>query len=218
VAVLDGAGGVHERVQHDGRRTDAWVGLAVMDCLQDAGLGVAELHGLACAVGPGAFTGIRVGIATALGLAAPRSLPVADIRTLDALAHIGLRSAAAVAACIDARRGQLYAALYERDDDHLAVPLPTVWGPAVCSPEDLVAELASRSSEPLVIGNGAALLGVRSDGHDAGPPLAAAVGELAIRAWGGRAEKPAGWPPPEPVYLRPPDATPPENPLLRAHR
>lgn len=205
-----------QHVQQDDRRTDAWVGTAVMECLREAGLGVADLDGLACSVGPGTFTGIRVGIATALGMAAPRGLPVAGIRTLDALALLGLQRAAIVVACIDARRGQVYAALYERGaEDSALLPLPTAWGPAVCQPEEVADLLASRSPAPLLIGSGAGLIDAPSPGP---PALAAAIGALAVRAWNGGGGSPSAWPSPEPVYLRPPDATPPENPLLRARR
>jgi len=238
VALRDGGGVLLEMVHHDERRADAWLGLAIERCLGEAGLDVGSLDGVAVCVGPGTFTGIRVGIATALGLAAPAGMPVAGVSSLDALAVIGARRADMVAACIDARRDQVYAALYavSRGTSDTAEPpgarrtplSPPVWGPEVCSPRHLAAAIATQSCDVLALGSGAALLGAGDDPSialTAGGelqlvteplPLAGAVGELALARWPEAGQPPPDWPSPEPVYLRPPDATPPRNPLLAA--
>jgi len=213
VAVLSPAGVVCELTHDDEQRSDAWIGGALEQCLERAGLDVEELGGFAVSVGPGTFTGIRVGIATALGLAAPRRLPVAGVTTLDALAHIGLARAPVVASCIDARRSQVYAALYRRQPASERVQLAVSWGPAVCSPEEFATVIAQQDEAPLVLGSGAPLLAGATSAADA-IPLATAVGTLALQGWPAGRAQPASWPPPEPVYLRPPDATPPRNPLL----
>ncbi|MGD8328168.1 MAG: tRNA (adenosine(37)-N6)-threonylcarbamoyltransferase complex dimerization subunit type 1 TsaB [Acidobacteriota bacterium] len=233
VALLDGTGLLCETAQDDERRADAWLGLAVEHCLDEIGVDVGDLAGVAVCVGPGTFTGIRVGIATALGLAAPSALPVAGVTSLDALALIGTRHADIVAACIDARRDQVYAALYVAsrgvaDADEAAAgdsPFAAVWGPEVCSPRHFGAAIAAQSAPVLALGSGAALLGAGGAGPTAltaggelrlitdPVPLAGAVGELAMASWPA-VGKPPDWPAPEPVYLRPPDATPPRNPLL----
>lgn len=220
-----------ELVHDDQRRSDAWIGSAVAQCLAAAERPLEELDGLAVSVGPGTFTGIRVGIATALGLAAPGGLPVAGINTLEALADIGLRRAARVVACIDARRDQVYAAIYEGPDDAATrLPKPT-WGPAVCSPDEVTAVLAGRQASRagdapgsskgdgvLAIGSGAPLLAARHDLEvdNSAMPLAAAIGRLALGAWPPDLPEPTDWRPAEPLYLRPPDAKPPRNPLLAA--
>jgi len=226
VAVVTHEGTLAESVHDDDRRSDAWLGGAIETCLARASLGIDQLDGFAVSVGPGTFTGIRVGIATALGLAAPHRLPVAGIITLDALALIGLRRADLVAACIDARRGQVYAAVYAPPDTPSALPLTPVWGPTVCGPDDLPPpQLAPRAPDTgehgdppklLTLGSGAPLLaeGAGLVSVDGPLPLAASVGHLALRAWPAGAHAPLHWPPPEPLYLRPPDAIPPRNPLL----
>ncbi len=216
LALVSREGTVSEVVHGDERRSDAWINAAIDDCLRGSGLGVADVEGFAVSVGPGTFTGIRVGIATALGLAAPHGRPVAGVRTLDALACIGRRHAEMVAACIDARRGQVYAAIYGARTNADAIPLAPAWGPAVCSPEEFARALDEHGDAPLIIGSGAPLLpeGGAFPVHVSPVPLAAAIGELALRAWPPGDAAPHHWPPPEPVYLRPPDATPPRNPLL----
>jgi tRNA threonylcarbamoyl adenosine modification protein YeaZ len=238
VALLDGSGVLLEMAQDDERRADAWLGLAVERCLGERGVGAGDLDGVAVCVGPGMFTGIRVGIATALGLAAPRGLPVTGVTSLDALAHIGARRTDVVAPCIDARRDQVYAALYAASSratgagdpaaDAGISSLTAVWGPAVCSPRHFAAAIAAQSTAVLALGSGAALLGGGDDAPTAlttggelrlvtDPlPLAGAVGEIALARWPAPGEPPPDWPAPEPLYLRPPDAKPPRNPLLAA--
>ena len=92
VAVLGVGHEAIEIVHDEHQRADAWVGTAVQACLQQTDLDLDDIDGFAACIGPGTFTGIRVGIATALGLAAPRALPVCGVRSLDALALLGSSS------------------------------------------------------------------------------------------------------------------------------
>lgn len=87
----------------------------VEELLADAQLGCAQLDGLACGVGPGAFTGVRIAVSVAQGLAMARDLPVAPVVSLEALAEAA--ALPRVYACIDARMGQAYVAAYERAGD-----------------------------------------------------------------------------------------------------
>lgn len=90
---------------------------------------VAALDGIAVSIGPGSFTGLRVGLATAKGLALASGLPIVPVPTLDALAA-GLPFAdAPVCPLLDARKGEVYVCLYrwaggrmERLWDYLALP------------------------------------------------------------------------------------------------
>jgi tRNA threonylcarbamoyladenosine biosynthesis protein TsaB len=76
-------------------------------------------HAVAYTCGPGSFTGLRIGAATALGLARGYGLPVIPVPTLDAMAYTGIvmRGLARVVPVVDARRGQVYAAVYESGQD-----------------------------------------------------------------------------------------------------
>ncbi len=159
---------------------------------------------IAVGLGPGSFTGVRIGIATARGLGASLGLPVTGVCTLDALGW-GIHEAAggrSGLAVIDARRGEVFAALYSADGERL-------WGPLVSPP----AELAERAGElpefPLVAGSGAVrfrdeLVGRGLEVPDDADPLhrVAARHVCALAAVAGA----RGAGPLAPIYLRPPDA------------
>ena len=139
------------------RKGDAWASLAVRHGLQhspsllplaqrllaDLGMGVGELDLVVCTVGPGSFTGIRIGISTALGIGKGRGIPVAGVPTLDAMARGWSAYPTDVFPVIDARRGNIYTAGYRggtRRGDYLDL-----------SPAELVARLAAADS-PLLAG------------------------------------------------------------------
>jgi len=109
---------------------DRLIGEAVLDCglshssklmelvgrvLRDASLKLSQIDALAVSVGPGSFTGVRIGMGTALGLAAGTGLPIVPVPTLDALAWAQLPFSGVVCAFTDARRGEIYYSLYEAD-------------------------------------------------------------------------------------------------------
>ena len=82
--------------------------------LAEAGLQLSSLDGLACSIGPGSFTGIRVGVATCLGLRAATGLPLALVPTLEAMAW-GVRSTMfPICPILTSRRGELYWAIFRR--------------------------------------------------------------------------------------------------------
>jgi len=181
--------------------------LAMVDrLLQDSGWDVAALDALAVSVGPGSFTGLRVGIATVKGLAMSLGLPVAPVPTLDALASNLPFADAPVCPLLDARKGEVYLSLYrwnedrmERQWDYLALPPPAV---------------AERLEPPvIVVGDGVAAcvpflshlgarLRVAPSSHSA--PSAAVVGRLGQRVLeSGQAVAADAL---EPLYLRPSEA------------
>jgi len=83
-----------------------------------------DLAAVACVIGPGSYTGLRVGIAAALGLAHARDLPLHGIAALDVVAQAAPPDALAVAAVADAGRGALYVARYRRDGETLTAEAP----------------------------------------------------------------------------------------------
>ena len=88
--------------------------LPAMDAvLRQTSWDLSHLNGLAIAIGPGSFTGLRVGLATLKGFAAAHHLPLVGISTLEALAHNGALSDLPVAAILDAKRGEVYAGIYQ---------------------------------------------------------------------------------------------------------
>jgi len=87
------------------------------EMLAEAGLGWPDLAALAVCTGPGNFTGVRIGVAAARGLALGLGVPAIGVTGLEALAHGAPRP---VLACLDARRGQLYAQLFGENLEHVA--------------------------------------------------------------------------------------------------
>lgn len=88
---------------------------------------------IACACGPGSFTGLRIGAATAKGLALALDKPIVAVPTLDALAYNMFETGKFICPIMDARRGQVYAAFYMWEDgrlirltDHMAEPIERV--------------------------------------------------------------------------------------------
>lgn len=85
---------------------------AVSTLLSDGGIPVSDLDLVACADGPGSFTGLRIGMATAKGFAAARGLPVRAVPTLDIWGELYRYWPGIVVPAIDARKGRFYAAAY----------------------------------------------------------------------------------------------------------
>jgi len=91
----------------------------VQSLLAEAGMAMADLHGIAFGAGPGAFTGLRVACGVAQGLAVALDLPVFPVVTLEALAWEN--GSAQVAVYLDARMGEVYSGLYCRQGDTLVL-------------------------------------------------------------------------------------------------
>jgi tRNA threonylcarbamoyladenosine biosynthesis protein TsaB len=165
------------------------------DAAAEAG-GFAGLDRIGVTVGPGSFTGLRVGMAFAQGLGAALGLPVVGISTLDGLAA-SLDGEGPTAALIDARRGQVYARFW-RDG--------VAQGPAeALSIEAAKTRAGEMGQGARLVGSGAAL--VAEDGaavFDLAGPSPEALARLAAEA-----DPEAN--PPRPLYLRAPDATPPSR-------
>jgi tRNA threonylcarbamoyladenosine biosynthesis protein TsaB len=111
---------------------------AIADVMERAAVGFQELEAIAVGVGPGTFTGLRIGIATARALAGARGLLVRPVSSLAALAE-GIDAELRLP-LIDARRGELFAALYDTGG--------VIWEPFVATP-DAVAERARKAGPGL---------------------------------------------------------------------
>ncbi len=115
-------------------------------------IGWHDLSGVAVGLGPGSFTGLRIGMATAKGLASTAGLPLLGVITLDALA-VNCVTDKGVCAVLDARKKEVYSAFYRPDSSGI----PRRVGDIVAvKPEELLAKV----DEPLVmVGDGVAVYG-----------------------------------------------------------
>jgi tRNA threonylcarbamoyladenosine biosynthesis protein TsaB len=128
VALLDGVRVVGQSVLNVALTHSERLMAMVDRLLHDCDWEIERLDGLAVSIGPGSFTGLRVGVATIKGLALALGLPVAPVPTLDALAWNVPFADAAICPILDARKSEVYLCLYrwhedriERTSDYLAL-------------------------------------------------------------------------------------------------
>jgi tRNA threonylcarbamoyladenosine biosynthesis protein TsaB len=190
-------------VAADGNPRHSTALLAEVERAAEASGGWERVERIAVGRGPGSFVGIRIGLATARGLAASTGLPTSGICTLDALGRAMAEwGEGASLAVLDARRGEIFAALYSPQGERL-------WEPLVAAPEALATRLASLPVPPQAAGSGAVRF--RQELADRGvdiPDDADPVHRVSARhicalvgtAGYGRGDSL------DPIYLRPPDA------------
>jgi tRNA threonylcarbamoyladenosine biosynthesis protein TsaB len=175
--------------------------------LEEAALAIEALDLIAVTVGPGAFTGVRIGIAAARGLSLASGVPalgVSSFAAAAAQAPLEERRGRPLLVTLDSRRAEYFVAMFGADDTPL-------WPGALLS----VGEIAARlPAAPLLLAGDAATalaaqlqrsglaLASRAGAIDAGD-----VARLAARAWRPGMRPP----PPEPLYLRAPDTTAPRD-------
>ncbi len=167
-----------------------------VEVLREAEVRPADLDRVCVTIGPGSFTGVRIGLATARGYGVALGIPVVGITTLVAVAA-PYWSAGAVLAAHDARRGQVYAQAF----GPAGVPLGAA---KALAPGD--AARLWRTEMTRIVGSGASLVAAHLDRLD-GTTLLDERPDAAV--FGGLAERLAApEAPPEPLYLRTPDAVP----------
>ena len=126
---------------------------AIRFCLDEAGIGYRNLGGIAVSLGPGLFSGIRVGVATAKALAQTLSLPIVGMASLDLVAYDVRYSAKTICVLLDARRNEVFSAFYRSSPGGIQRMTPF----RVETPGQLAIGIASRPEEVLLVGNGALL-------------------------------------------------------------
>lgn len=184
VAVVDRDGGVlaEHSVESTMRHAEV-IGALIRDSLSDAGVAARDLSGVAVGMGPGPFTGLRVGIAAARAFAFGAGKPVLPLVSHDAIAFQRYRDDASGGMLVvtDARRRELYWSAYVGADE-FGLPLRE-HGPGLCKPDALPHPHLPRVDAALVSAGALGLLAEQLYLH--GRPFAAA----------------------EPLYLRSPDVT-----------
>ena len=174
--------------------------------LSSVGWDLAGIGLVAAGIGPGSFTGIRIGVSTALGLAQVLSLPFAGISGLDAMASQKGLPDGRLGVVMDAQRAQVYYGEYQRSRGHLH----RIGKPLLCSPDELRRHVDPRGL--YLLGEGA--LRYRKDlkASETGWPrifeadlfLSTSIGRVALarKRWWRCGEFLQS----EPLYIRPPDA------------
>ena len=184
----------------------------VEEVLSEAGLAPGDIDTIAATQGPGSFTGVRIAIAAARGLALTSGASLYGTDSLTVMARRAVREGLALApdgpfaVAVDARRGMLYFGAYRPDGSRLD-------GPSLLSPEDAAACLPGGLA--LAVGSGGGLLAAAAAGNRA---LYAALPDLqpgALALAQLAAESDERTPVLRPLYLRPPDAKPQNTALER---
>lgn len=182
----------------------------VREVLAEAGIGFADLSRIGVTVGPGTFTGLRIGLAAARGFALAAGLPLVGVTSFEAAVHaasLGQPAKGPLLACIESRRDDLYLQAFGPD-------LAPLFDPADVLPRDLpafarerlpagplrlVGDAAERTRDALAWTHAVEIVPWTGAGE-----AAAAARFAASLPAGALSERPA-----DPFYLRPPDVTPP---------
>jgi tRNA threonylcarbamoyladenosine biosynthesis protein TsaB len=202
-----------EGAERESRSHAASLPRLVERVLADAGLTVADVEAVAVSIGPGSFTGLRVGLGFAKGLAFAGGLRLAAVPTLEALAWVAeAQPGETICAALDARKREVYAALFAA----------SAAGPRRLTPDMALAPeaLCGRLTPPCVlVGDASEAYGAALSGVATVRPFAThhpRGGVIARLGWerlsAGEAADPGDL---EPVYVRAPDAELPRGPALR---
>lgn len=150
------------------RKHGQFVAPAVRFCLEQAGVTTADVTGVAVGIGPGLYTGLRVGIAVAKTFAAARNLPVVGLSGLDVLAFQMRHVRRLICAVVDARRDELFWAFYRTVPGGVQRQTELRVG----SPDKLAGEIEAAAEECVVVGDGGTRY--RDEMADAGAEVAGA--------------------------------------------
>lgn len=177
----------------------------VVDVLGEASLSFSDFDLLAVTVGPGAFTGLRIGLAAARGMALAAGLPCVGVTTFEAVAE-GIapeeRAGTDVLIALDAKRADVYAQFFLSNLEPTSAPLALP--PAELAGHTVSTRLLIAGDASLRVAEAASVCGIEAVISAApGVADAAHVAAIAARRWqAGETGQP-----PEPLYLRPPDVT-----------
>ena len=182
----------------------------VLEALAAAGLGFADLDAVGVTVGPGAFTGLRIGLSAARGIGLAAGIPVLGATTLEVVAH-GVpedqRTGASIVAVIESKRADLYVQAFGPDLTPLSEPaslLPEALADALpAGPLVLAGDGAGRAADAITASNGAGRVSLSASGPHPDARILAALIAARLADMSPGLDELA---PPEPLYLRPPDA------------
>lgn len=142
-----------ESFQNNGKTHSATLMPMAKQVLEDCGITAADLDAVAVAKGPGSFTGVRIGVAAAKGLAWGAEKPVCGVSTLEGMANQMAMLSGIICPVMDARRSQVYNALFQSDGKNLQRLTPD----RAISMEELKKDLETCEKSIFLVGDGANL-------------------------------------------------------------
>ena len=153
VALLEEDRLTGEYYQNSGQTHSRTILKMAEDLLENCGVGVKDVTAVACAAGPGSFTGIRIGVAAAKGFAWGAELPCVGVSTLEGMAYQAMDFEGIICCAMDARRQQVYHALFECRDGKLT----RLREDCAISMEEVEKELEKYEKRKIIVGDGAQL-------------------------------------------------------------
>ncbi len=142
IAVRDGDRLIAESGYYSPRGCSAGLLPLIEGVLKYISLPLKKIDGLAVSLGPGSFTGLRIGVSTMKGLSFALSRPIVGIPTMDVLAENLVLSSRYLCPVIDAKRGQVYSAIYKSEGRRIK----KLSAPMILSPAELLKEIKTKIS------------------------------------------------------------------------
>ena len=153
VALLQDGNLLGEYMQNSGQTHSRTIMQMAQDLLKNCDLTAKDVDAVACAAGPGSFTGVRIGLAAAKGFAWGRELPLVGLSTLEAMARNVALADGIYCAAMDARRNQVYTALCQMENGVFR----RLMDDSAIAVEELGQKLAETDKPKYLVGDGAAL-------------------------------------------------------------
>ena len=153
VALCDGGFLLAQSYQNTGLTHSATLMKMAEDLLRNTNTKVTDLSLVAVAAGPGSFTGVRIGVAAAVGLAWGADLDICGVSTLEAMAHQVTDADTLICPVMDARRSQVYNALFRRREGEIERLCPD----RALSLAELIEDARGRGLPCVLVGDGARL-------------------------------------------------------------
>lgn len=179
VAVTEDERLLAQSFQNSGLTHSATLMPMVSDLLKNTGLALQDMDVIAVAAGPGSFTGVRIGVAAAKGLAWPEDKPCAPCSTLESMAWQCAHVGGEICAAMDARRNQVYCARFRAEGGALI----RLTEDRAMGLDELAAEVRAAAAPQALVGDGAHLVRAALEGQ--GLPCALMPPHLLYQtAWG----------------------------------
>jgi tRNA threonylcarbamoyladenosine biosynthesis protein TsaB len=127
VCLSDNAEVIHLAVNENQKDHAAWLHTAIHDALKSTGLAITEVNAVSISIGPGSYTGLRIGLAAAKGLCYALKIPLIGINTLKMMANAANNTGIElICPLIDARRMEVFAAVYNKSLEEIVKPFAMI--------------------------------------------------------------------------------------------